>query len=429
MSNKPIFVATHPRACSTAFERVFMTQRDTLKCVHEPFGDAFYYGSERLSSRYEDNLAGREDSGFTQSTYRTILDRFQREASEGKRLLIKDMAYYLFPPEAAPASIAPSVGRVKRGVGTTEAVVNGTTNGTPKAPYPYDTDAEPNNPTVIPRDTLGNFHFTFLIRHPRSSIPSYYRCCVPPLDEVTGFYDFMPSEAGYDELRRLFDYLRSIGQVGPEIAEENLNRRSASNEVDLSNGVHSSNVVTNGIHSSNGVLSNGDHSSNGVSSNGISANCISSNGISSNGISSNGISSLNGVHSSNGFTRGVEVCVIDADNLLDNPAGIVEAFCKSTGIDFTPDMLEWSTEADQQQAEEAFSKWPGFHDDAMNSCDLKPRQHADVNGHKKKKSKSTEDEDTEWIEKYGEKGAKIIRQTVDANIADYEYLKQFAINV
>lgn len=267
--------------------------------------------------------------------------------SQGKRLLIKDMAYYLFPPEAAPASIAPSVGRVKRGVGTTEAVVNGTTNGTPKAPYPYDTDAEPNNPTVIPRDTLGNFHFTFLIRHPRSSIPSYYRCCVPPLDEVTGFYDFMPSEAGYDELRRLFDYLRSIGQVGPEIAEENPNRRSASNGVDLSNGVHSSNAVTNGIHASNGVLSNGDHSSNGVSSNGISANCI----------SSNGISSLNGVHSSNGFTRGVEVCVIDADDLLDNPAGIVEAFCKSTGIDFTPDMLEWSTEADQQQAEEAFSKW------------------------------------------------------------------------
>ncbi|KAI4261460.1 MAG: hypothetical protein L6R42_003339 [Xanthoria sp. 1 TBL-2021] len=352
-----------------------MTQRDTLKCVHEPFGDAFYYGPERLSSRYEDNLAGREDSGFTHSTYRTILDRFERETSEGKRLLIKDMAYYLFPPEASPASIAPSVGRVKRGVGTTEAVINGTTNGTTKAPYPYDTDAEPNNPTVIPRDTLGKFHFTFLIRHPRSSIPSYYRCCVPPLDKVTGFYDFMPSEAGYDELRRLFDYLRSIGQVGPETAGENPNEGSASNGVDLSNGV-------------------------------------SSNGVSSNGVSSNGVSSSNSV----------EVCVIDADDLLDNPAGIVEAFCKSTGIEFTPDMLEWNTEADQQQAEEAFGKWRGFHDDAMNSCDLKPRQH-------KKKFKSIEDENTEWVEKYGEKGAKLIRQTVDANIEDYEYLKQFAIKV
>ncbi|KAL8852564.1 MAG: hypothetical protein Q9221_002560 [Calogaya cf. arnoldii] len=341
------------------------------------------------------------------------------------------MAYYLFPPEASPASIAPSVGRVKRGVGTTDGVVNGTPNGTTKAPYPYNTDAEPNNPTVIPRDTLGNFHFTFLIRHPRSSIPSYYRCCVPPLDKVTGFYDFMPSEAGYEELRRLFDYLRSVGQVGTELAGQTPNGGSACNGVQSSNGVHSSNGVSsdrdlsNGNHQSNGVhLPNGDHSSNGVES-------------------SNGVGPSNGVESSDGVTQGVEVCVIDADDLLDNPAGIVEAFCKSTGIDFTPDMLEWSTEADQQQAEEAFSKWPGFHDDAMNSCDLKPRQHvsrihlfvslteysADVDDWKKKKFKSVKDEDAEWVEKYGEKGAKLIRQTVDANIKDYEYLKQFAIKV
>ncbi len=49
-----------------------------------------------------------------------------------------------------------------------------------------------------------------------------------------------------------------------------------------------------------------------------------------------------------------------------------------------------------------------------------------VNG-KKKKTKSPEEEDAEWREKYGEKGAKLIRETVDANIADYEYLKQFAL--
>ena len=28
----------------------------------------------------------------------------------------------------------------------------------------------------------------------------------------------MPSEAGYDELRRVFDYLKDIGEVGPRIA-------------------------------------------------------------------------------------------------------------------------------------------------------------------------------------------------------------------
>lgn len=43
--------------------------------------------------------------------------------------------------------------------------------------------------------------------------------------------------------------------------------------------------------------------------------------------------------------------------------------------------------------------------------------------------KTVEDEDREWTEKYGEKGAKVIRATVNANIEDYEYLKQFALKV
>ena len=35
----------------------------------------------------------------------------------------------------------------------------------------------------------------------------------------------------------------------------------------------------------------------------------------------------------------------------------------------------------------------------------------------------------EWVEKYGEEGAKVIKQTVDDNVADYEYMKKFAIRV
>ena len=30
-----------------------MTRRDSLVCAHEPFGDSFYYGPERLGERYE----------------------------------------------------------------------------------------------------------------------------------------------------------------------------------------------------------------------------------------------------------------------------------------------------------------------------------------------------------------------------------------
>lgn len=150
---------------------------------------------------------------------------------------------------------------------------------------------------------LKQFHFTFLIRHPRSSIPSYYRCTVPPLDAVTGFYNFMPSEAGYDEVRRVFDYLRSQNYVGPSRAGEY-----------------------------EGSLKDGE----------------------------------------------VSITVVDADDLLDNPHGIIEAYCKEVGLDYSPAMLNWDTDVDHKQAKDAFEKWNGFHNDAIDSSSLKPRSHAQV---------------------------------------------------
>lgn len=95
------------------------------------------------------------------------------------------MAYYLFPPPGQSARIAPSLGGGE----------------------------EPGNPTILPLEILRRFHFTFLIRHPRRSIPSYYRCVIPPLNKVTGWNDFMASEAGYEELVRLFDFLLDNGIV------------------------------------------------------------------------------------------------------------------------------------------------------------------------------------------------------------------------
>jgi hypothetical protein len=237
------------------------------------------------------------------------------------------MAYYLVPPEGKPAQIAASLGgKVKKGVGTngfphtngvTNDVTNGITNGMTKGlkngltngtsglkptPYPYNTEAEPGNPTIIPSDVLKRFHFTFLIRHPRHSIPSYYRCTVPPLDAITGFYDFMPNEAGYSELRRLFDYLRSKKLIGPALAGEDA------------------------------LLNNGE----------------------------------------------VAITVVDADDLLDNPNSIVEAFCKEVGLSYNPAMLSWDSEKDHQLAKDAFEKWNGFHNDALASSSLKPRSHAHV---------------------------------------------------
>jgi hypothetical protein len=59
-----------------------MTRRDTLTCVHEPFGDAFYFGPERLSDRYENDEKARIESGFADSTYKTIFDRIEREGKK-----------------------------------------------------------------------------------------------------------------------------------------------------------------------------------------------------------------------------------------------------------------------------------------------------------------------------------------------------------
>jgi hypothetical protein len=59
-----------------------MTRTDILRCVHEPFGDAFYFGPERLSGRYEIDEKAREESGFARSTYKTIVERIEGEGKE-----------------------------------------------------------------------------------------------------------------------------------------------------------------------------------------------------------------------------------------------------------------------------------------------------------------------------------------------------------
>ncbi|KOS19611.1 Branched-chain-amino-acid aminotransferase-like protein 1 [Escovopsis weberi] len=302
MSQEPVFVFTHPRACSTAFERVFMTRRDALHTFHEPFGDAWHYGPESLSERFRNDPAGREASGESATTFKDILDRF-KQAEEGKRIFVKDMAYYLFAPNGQPTAIAPSLGGGR----------------------------EDCNPTVLPLDVLRRFHFAFLIRHPRHSVPSFYRCTVPPLCESTGWTDFMPSEAGYEELVRLLDCLIVLG-----ILDED------------------------------------------------------------------------------------RITVVDADDLLDNPEGVIRAFCERTGIDFRPSMLQW--DQDDQHVKDEFAKWNGFHNDAISSSGLKARTHP-------KKQLTEEEEDAEWEKKFGLRGQQIIRETVDENIPHYEYLRTFRLIV
>lgn len=70
------------------------------------------------------------------------------------------------------------------------------------------------NPTVIPPELLLGFQYAFLIRDPRLSIPSLYECTRPPKSCMTGWHGFKEEDAGYKELRRLFDYLVDVGHIG-----------------------------------------------------------------------------------------------------------------------------------------------------------------------------------------------------------------------
>ncbi|CAO2656559.1 Nn.00g053620.m01.CDS01 [Neocucurbitaria sp. VM-36] len=339
MLGRPIFLATHPRSCSTAFERVFITRQDILTCVHEPFSDVFYYGTERLSERFADDELARVRSGFADYTYKTIVDRLERDAAQGKRMFIKDMAAHLFPPDGKPVELAPSLLHCKDGAQGNDDVINDL-SGHSK------TYMETDNPTVLPSDVLRQFHFTFLIRNPRQAIPSHVKCTIPPLADATGFHGFLPSEAGYNELRQLFDYLRQEKIIGP----------STTGDV-------------------------------------------------------------------NGITKDqVKITVIDADDLLDNPEGIFEAFCKNVGVDFTPDMMTWGSDEEQKTGATLLEKWKGFHIDAIKSTGFQRRS---PTGPKI----STESEYEMWGTRYGVELQKVIQETVEACVPDYEYLKQFSLHV
>lgn len=59
-----------------------MTRRGSIKTVHEPFGDAWYFGPERLADRYANDSEKRAGSGFSDSTYHTIMEEINRNNAE-----------------------------------------------------------------------------------------------------------------------------------------------------------------------------------------------------------------------------------------------------------------------------------------------------------------------------------------------------------
>ncbi|RWS27179.1 hypothetical protein B4U80_12889 [Leptotrombidium deliense] len=150
----PVVLWCHPRSVSTAFERAFLQRDEEFACLHEPFGDAYYFGPQRQSPRYRNgNLP--QDMKLTTATYESVCNDILSERS-GKRTFVKDMAYYVFP---------------------------------------HLKDAK------LPFDKMIN---TFLIRDPHKAVPSMYKLSI---SASTGWGTFDANEMGYSQQKDLFDYV------------------------------------------------------------------------------------------------------------------------------------------------------------------------------------------------------------------------------
>ena len=88
--NKIIALWGVPRSVSSAFNQM-MANRGDVSAYHEPFGEAYYYGEDRLSER--ETLDSNIRPGVT---YQSIWDNIRAEA-ENRIVFFKDFPYQLEP--------------------------------------------------------------------------------------------------------------------------------------------------------------------------------------------------------------------------------------------------------------------------------------------------------------------------------------------
>ncbi|MCJ1474647.1 hypothetical protein MMC13_003307 [Lambiella insularis] len=286
-----------------------MTRRDLFVTLNEPFSNPGFLGPEARAERARPDGKLVVDPEYASCTFSTTVSLIEsaNTMEKTKRAFVKEIAYTLGSLPYRNLGLVRSLSDNAHG--------------------------EPDNPTAVPLHILKDWQWSFLIRHPRSSVPSMYRLSVPPMSEKTGWDYFIPNELGYRELRNIVDFLFSKDIISRE-----------------------------------------------------------------------------------------NVCLVDADDLLDNPSGVIAAYCQLVGIDYKPEMLTWDTSEDQAHCREIFRWWMAFHEDAMQSSGLKPRKSP-------KASLTVEEEDQKWFQTFGKEGARIIRSTVNSYIEDYDYLKSFALKL
>lgn len=149
--SRPLALWAVPRSISTAFERMIEARGD-FAVLSEPFSVAYYFSEARVSPRYGETAAREE---FTPGR---VLDSIL-ETARNENVFFKDMAYHV------------------RG--------------------------------CADRDFLSNFQNTFIVRHPRHTLPSLRRL-LP---------DYTLEETGFDQQLRLFDLVRDLSGEPPVLID------------------------------------------------------------------------------------------------------------------------------------------------------------------------------------------------------------------
>lgn len=172
-TTKIVFLWSHIRAVSTAFERAFI-QREDYVTFHEPFAEPCYFGPERMYTYYDDELS--EHAECINTTYSDIIEKILKAATNGenKNIFVKDMVRHVVRS---------------------------------------DYKLHPENPTLLPLDFLKRCKHTFLLRTPEKSIPSLYRVYLKKRKE------FIYEETGYPEFQVLFDFLTKVTGSRPALVD------------------------------------------------------------------------------------------------------------------------------------------------------------------------------------------------------------------
>jgi len=92
---------------------MFLTQKNEITCIHEPFCDAYHFGPERLSERFQDEKV-RLESGLSDITYKMVLDNIENARVEvGSRCSLSRSIAIMVPSRSAKGSLTSVQGKTR----------------------------------------------------------------------------------------------------------------------------------------------------------------------------------------------------------------------------------------------------------------------------------------------------------------------------